>query len=112
MNFSKVGVALQLAEDWFHFPTVLQVFEDQGDTEMLRKYLEVFKDKGFDESLFRYYLDNSEYCSSGSINGHMWARECRGDLKIVLGMVLLQQQVFIIDAQLVVIVYREIQAID
>lgn len=105
-------MALQLAEDWFHFPTVLQVFEDQGDTEMLRKYLEVFKDKGFDESLFRHYLDNSEYCSSSSINGHMRARDCRGDLKIVLGMVLLQQQVFIIDAQLVVIVYREIQAID
>ena len=87
MNFGKVGVALQLAEDWFHFPTVLQVFEDQGDTEMLRKYLEVFKDKGFDESLFRYYLDNSEYCSSSSSNGHTQARECRGELKIVLGMV-------------------------
>ena len=54
-------MALQLAEEWSHFPTILQVFEEQGDTEMLRNYLEVFKDKGFDESIFHYYIDNSKH---------------------------------------------------
>lgn len=60
MNLGRVGLALQLAEEWLHFPTILQVFEEQGDTEMLRNYLEVFKDKGFNEFIFHYYIDNSK----------------------------------------------------
>ncbi|XP_019849133.1 PREDICTED: nuclear pore complex protein Nup133-like [Amphimedon queenslandica] len=58
LNLGRVGMALQLAEEWSHFPTILQVFEEQGDTELLRNYLEVFKDKGFDEFIFHYYIDN------------------------------------------------------
>ena len=58
---NQVNVALQLAEQYCHFPTLIQICEDQDNRDMLKEYFDKFNTQGFGDFLFKHYLDNGVF---------------------------------------------------
>lgn len=60
VNNDKINLAVQLAEQYHHFPALTQVSEIQKNPNMLLQYFTLFKEHGFSDYMFHYYLDNSK----------------------------------------------------
>ena len=54
----SVNIAVQLAEEYYYFPTLVKVCEDSHNLELLKKYFDQFSSKGFRDYVFKHYLDN------------------------------------------------------
>ena len=60
----QANIAIELAEQYQHFPTLVQICEHQKNRERLETYFTKFGSDGFGEFLFKYYLDNGKTISS------------------------------------------------
>jgi nuclear pore complex protein Nup133 len=60
LDYNQFQVSLQLAEKFNHFPTLIQVCEEQNSIELLKKYFAKYQSKGFGDHLFKHCLDNGK----------------------------------------------------
>ena len=51
-------VAIELAEEFRHFKTLVRICELHDNREQLHSYFDQFKEAGFGEALFSYHLNS------------------------------------------------------
>ena len=57
VDHDQVAVAVELAQSYHHFPTLVRHCENQHDYSDLVSYFNKFASYGFSEYLFKHYLD-------------------------------------------------------